>query len=226
MKKAPAAERKPVRILLVSDVEDPYLWEHFDADRFRDIDLVIACGDLKAAFLEFLVTCIHAPLLYVPGNHDSRYAVDPPEGCEDIDGRLVVVKGLRILGFGGSHRYNLGNYQYSQQEMDRRVARLRFQLFRSRGFDILVTHAPAEGLGDAKDPCHQGFSAFRKLLDRYHPMYFFHGHQHLNYGSLQSATIRYGSTTILNAFRYRIVTVPPPGAPSGATPAAGAPAAP
>lgn len=201
-----AAPEKPLKILVVSDVEDPYLWEHFDPERYRDIDLMISCGDLKTDFLEFLVTCIHAPLLYVPGNHDARYETCPPEGCENIDGRLVTVKGVRILGFGGCHRYSAGPYQYSQREMDARVRRLRFRLFASRGFDILVAHAPAQGLQDGKDVAHIGFAAFRRLLDRHRPRYFFHGHQHLNYGAGRSGILTYGDTTVINAYRHRIVT--------------------
>ncbi len=196
-----------MKILLVSDVEDPYLWDNFEPDRYRDVDLVISCGDLKPDYLSFLVTLIHAPLLYVPGNHDGCYEKLPPEGCENIDGRLVTVKGLRILGLGGSHFYNNGPNQYTQKEMKRRVARLRWPLFRHRGFDILVSHAPAQGVGDANDPCHTGFTAFRDLMDRYHPRYFIHGHQHLNYGANKSCTQVYGTTTVINAYRHRMLTL-------------------
>lgn len=196
-----------MKILLVSDVEDPYLWDNFDPERYRDVELVISCGDLKPDYLSFLVTLIHAPLLYVPGNHDGCYENLPPEGCENIDGRLVTIKGLRILGLGGSHFYNQGPNQYTQKEMKRRVARLRWPLFRNRGFDILVSHAPAQGIGDANDPCHTGFTAFRDLLDRYHPRYFIHGHQHLNYGANLSSTQVYGTTTVINAYRHRMLTL-------------------
>jgi Icc-related predicted phosphoesterase len=207
MNRTIAEARRPMRILAISDIEDPYIWEHFDADRYRDIDLVISCGDLKPEYLRFLVTLIHAPLLYVPGNHDGRYDADPPEGCENIDGRLVTVQGLRIVGLGGSHRYNLGPNQYTQKEMDRRARRLRWAILRNGGFDILVSHAPALGLGDAKDPCHVGFRAFTDLIDRYRPRYFLHGHQHLNYGPSASGILVRGSTTIINAYRHRILTV-------------------
>lgn len=196
-----------MKILLVSDMEDPYLWDNFEPDRYRDVDLVISCGDLKPEYLSFLVTLIHAPLLYVPGNHDGCYEKLPPEGCENIDGRLVTVKGLRILGLGGSHFYNHGPNQYTQKEMNRRVARLRWPLFRHRGFDILVAHAPAQGIGDANDPCHTGFTAFRELMDRYHPRYFIHGHQHLNYKADRSCVRTYGTTTVINAYRHRILTL-------------------
>jgi predicted phosphodiesterase len=36
-----------MRILLLSDTESKYIWDHFDAERFEDIELVISCGDLQ-----------------------------------------------------------------------------------------------------------------------------------------------------------------------------------
>ena len=51
-----------IKILLVSDVEDDYIWEHFDHERFKDIEIVISCGDLKADYLEFLADMIKAPI--------------------------------------------------------------------------------------------------------------------------------------------------------------------
>ena len=55
------------------------------------------CSDLRAEYLEFLVTMGKAPVLYVPGNHDSRYEKHPPEGCENVDGGIVTVGGVRVL---------------------------------------------------------------------------------------------------------------------------------
>lgn len=90
--------------------------------------------------------------------------------------------------------------------MERRINKLKPQLFLSRGFDILVTHAAAYGLGDGKDLCHTGFKCFNKLLDIYEPKYYFHGHQHLNYNRGERL-IRYKDTTIINSYGYYIIDV-------------------
>lgn len=194
-----------LKILLVSDVETPYLWDFFQPDKFNDIDLIISCGDLKADYLSFLVTMIKAPLYYVPGNHNEKYLKSPPEGCESIDGKLVVYKGVRILGLGGSMRYNSAeNYQYTEKEMKKRIFKLKAKLWWNKGFDILVTHSPSYGYGDGKDLCHIGFKCFNDLLNKYSPKYFFHGHQHLNYG-LKPRILQHGTTKIINAFEYYIV---------------------
>ncbi|MBZ4646160.1 MAG: metallophosphoesterase [Clostridia bacterium] len=193
-----------LKILLVSDKEVSYIWDHFDAERFKDVELIISCGDLKAEYLSFLVTMIHVPLFYVPGNHNESYLKKPPEGCVSIDNQLIKYKNISILGLGGSQKYNHGPFQYTDQQMQKRISRLKHKIWWNGGFDILVTHAPAYGLGDGEDLCHQGFKSFNKLLDQYSPRYFFHGHQHLNY-SRQSRIIQYKNTTIINAYEYYLL---------------------
>ena len=97
-----------MRILAIADVEEPWLYDHLDRHRLDEADLIISCGDLSARYLEFVATMARVPLLYVPGNHDEAYVSAPPEGCINIDGRLLEGKGLRIFGAGGSMRYRTG----------------------------------------------------------------------------------------------------------------------
>lgn len=134
-----------VKILLVSDVESSYIWDHFQPEKFKDVELVISCGDLKAEYLSLIVTMIKAPVFYVPGNHDTGYEKNPSDGCDCIDGRLVNYRGIRILGLGGSMKYN-GNppFQYTEREMEWRIRKLGWSLMMNGGFDMLVTHAPPE----------------------------------------------------------------------------------
>lgn len=193
-----------MKILLVSDNESNYIWDYFNPEKFKDIDLIISCGDLKASYLSFLVTMIHAPLFYIHGNHDGNYLKTPPEGCECIDNNLIEYKGIRILGLGGSYRYNTGHFQYTENEMEKRIKKLKTKLWWKNGFDILVTHAPAYTLGDGEDTCHKGFECFKGLLDKYSPKYYFHGHQHLNYKP-GPRIINYKNSTIINAYEYYIL---------------------
>ncbi|GCD11181.1 metallophosphoesterase family protein [Clostridium tagluense] len=195
-----------VKVLLVSDIEDSYISDHFDYERFSEIELVISCGDLKADYLEYIANMIKAPLLYVNGNHDVNYLKTPPAGCISIDGKIFVYKNLRILGLGGSIDYNSGPFQYSQKEMSKRASKLKLSLWKNKGFDILVTHSPAKGIWDAKDPCHQGFEVFIDILNKYSPKYFFYGHQHLDYAKGERKMI-YNTTTLINAFKYHIVEI-------------------
>ena len=53
-----------MHILAVADRRHRALYDYFDQERWRDIDLVISCGDIDATYLSFLVTVIPRPLLY------------------------------------------------------------------------------------------------------------------------------------------------------------------
>lgn len=204
-----------MKILLLADEPDVRLWDHLDRSLLEDIDLVISCGDLPAEYLSFITCFTSAPILYVHGNHDAKYEKAPPEGCTCIEDGLFRVNGLRIVGLGGSMRYKPGPFQYTDREMARRVRRLRFKLYRSKGFDILVAHAPMRGVGDAEDLCHQGFSALRAMVEKYQPAYFFHGHVHKNYDFRFRRERQHGSTLVVNAWTSYILEIPDPPQDSG-----------
>ena len=196
-----------MKILTVSDEECPALWDFYQPGRLKDYDLIISCGDLKASYLSFLVTMARCPVLYVHGNHDTRYHTNPPLGCDCIDNHIVVYNGIRILGLGGCRRYHPGPHQYTDREMRSRIRKLRWKLWRMKGVDIVVTHAPPEGLGDAEDRAHWGFEAFRELLDKYHPQYLVHGHVHMSYGHNVPRVIEYDGTKIVNAYERYVLEV-------------------
>ena len=187
-----------MKILAVSDRECPALWDHFIPGRLDSYDLILACGDLNAEYLTFLVTMSHARLLYVHGNHDGGYSSHPPEGCDDIDGHLVVYNGVRILGLGGCLWYHEGPHQYTEKQMERRIRRLKRAIKKVGGLDIVIAHSPPRGVGDLDDPAHRGFEAFLRLIESCRPKYFLHGHVHLNYGRFIPRVNEYGETTIVN----------------------------
>lgn len=189
-----------MRIMVIADEESSYLWDHFEKSKLEGIDLIISCGDLHPHYLSFLATFTTAPVLYVHGNHDTKYERIPPDGCTCIDDDIFVYEGIRILGLGGSMRYNPGDHQYTEKEMQKRIKKLRFKLFFKRGFDILVTHAPAYQLNDGRDLPHQGFRAFIELIEKYSPKYFLHGHVHMSYGRAHKRYDKYQNTQVINAY--------------------------
>ena len=127
-----------MKILAIADEESAYLWDHFEKEKLKGIDLIISCGDLDPRYLSFLATFTSAPVLYVHGNHDEKYREMPPEGCICIDDAIYVHDGVRILGLGGSMRYRNGEHQYTEWDMKRRVGKLAFKLFRHRGLAFAV----------------------------------------------------------------------------------------
>lgn len=197
-----------MKILFISDEECPALWDFYVPGRLDGIDLIISCGDLRSSYLQFLVTMARCPLLFVAGNHDTHYDREPPSGCDCIDDAIVEYNGVRIMGLGGCRRYHPGKYQYTEQQMRRRIRKLRLPLRRCKGVDIVVTHAPPEGLGDGEDPAHRGFASLRELLEKYHPSYLVHGHVHLRYDASLQRVQDYNGTTLINAFERYVLEIP------------------
>ena len=197
-----------MRILFIADVEEGWLYDRWDAERISGVDLVISCGDLPAVYLEHIVTLANVPLLYVQGNHDTAYDRHAPEGCVSIDGHIRDFRGLRIMGLGGSIRYNDRVHGFTEAEMGRQAARLTLLAQATGGVDVIVTHAPARGYGDLEDLPHRGFEAFNRLLERARPRYLVHGHVHLNYGRIERVHEHACGTTIVNAFGSHVIEIP------------------
>ncbi len=207
-----------MRILAISDVIVRQLQVLEIPQRFRDIDLIISCGDLPFDYLEYLVSRLGKDLYYVYGNHAQTGVLDvsgeiklAPEGCQNLHGRVVNHKGLLIGGLEGSVLYNGGPFQYTQREMSwmvrRMVPKLLWNTVRyGRPIDILVTHAPPWGIHDAPDAAHQGFVALPRFIRRYRPRYLLHGHIHL-YRQDAPRITQYGETTVINCYGYQIIDV-------------------
>lgn len=193
-------------VLAVGDQPDERLLGDALPESMQAVRLLVSCGDLPADYLDALATRFRVPLLYVRGNHDGRSGIPSPPG-ENIHGRVVTAAGLRILGFEGSNWYNGEGVQYTERQMWWRVQAARPAVWRARGIDMVVTHTPPYGVHDAPDVCHTGFKAFRTLLQTLRPLYFVHGHTHLDYSPRANRTTRIGRTQVVNAFRSVLLTV-------------------
>lgn len=192
-----------MRLLCVSDVAAKPYYDYYTPGKLDGFDLILACGDLAPSYLEFLISMSHCPLVYVRGNHDDELLDTPIPGGLCAEDRVVVCKGVRILGLGGSYRYRQGKNMFTEGEMRRRVLSVTPQILLHRGFDILLTHAPAKGAGDLDTMAHQGFQCFNGLMDRYRPQLFVHGHVHPAYGRDIPMEGRRGNTRIINAYDHR-----------------------
>ena len=195
-----------MRILAVSDIESKSLYDFFSPEKVEGVELIIGCGDLRAEYLEFLVTMMNVPLLYIHGNHDDHFKREP-EGCVCIDDKFYEYKGIRFVGLGGSFRYRDGKYMYTEGEMKRRIFKLMPKLLFHKGFDVLVTHCPARHLNDFDTITHRGFDCFNRLLEKYKPKLFMHGHIHRNYGARIPQKSDHNGTLVINASDYCIFDI-------------------
>ncbi len=195
-----------IKILFLADEPDKGLWDYFEKEKLAGIDIIISCGDLPPQYLSFLATYFKGPVLYVHGNHDECYEKTPPGGCTSIDGKVFVYEGVKIAGLGGSMEYKRGEHLFTERSMKKRVNKLKKKLFFKHGLDIFVTHSPAFNLCDGDELPHRGFKSFYKILDKYHPQVFAHGHVHLSYSYNQPRIVNYGDTTVINAYQKYIWT--------------------
>lgn len=85
-----------MKILTISDTESKYYYEYYAPGKLDEFDLIIACGDLKRSYLEFLVTMARCPLIYVHGNHDAAFDLEPSELAVSAS----MIGFISMMGFG------------------------------------------------------------------------------------------------------------------------------
>lgn len=191
-----------MKILVVSDSIEKTLYPKLESNKFPSPDLIISCGDLPPEYLSFLMSAFQVPLCYVRGNHDIRYDSKPPVGCIDMHCRLERFGEVKILGLEGSRWYNGGPNQYTESRMKKIIRGLRWKIWRNKGVDIIITHAPPRYIRDAEDQCHRGFKCFRQLIDRYSPRYFLHGHIHNCFDDPAHRITLVNQTKVINTCGY------------------------
>jgi len=206
----------------VSDEEREFLYSPALKSHFGDVDALLSCGDLPYPYLEYLVTLLNVPFLYVLGNHDDTYLLtgdtelSAPRGGRNVHGRVIGLRNgageqLRVGGLEGAPCYGDHKHQYSEAGMRRQIWRMTPQLLwnrwrHGRALDVLITHAPPYGVHDDADPCHRGYRAFRRLIERHRPRYLVHGHTHPTSG-YDGKTRYIGDTAIVNVYGYKVLEV-------------------
>jgi Icc-related predicted phosphoesterase len=182
------------------------------AETLRDLapELVLSAGDLPWDYVEWIADTVRCPTLFVAGNHDPDGPGPCPGGVTDAEGRIVEAAGLRVAGLGGCVKYRAGPHQHTQREYAGRARKLLWKARFSGPLDVLLTHAPPFGLGDAEDPPHVGIDALHKVIARTEPTWHFHGHIHPFGRPMPDRVV--GRTTIRNVIPWRVVEITPRGA--------------
>jgi len=216
-----------MKILCVSDQIDPLVYSLSIKSRFEDVDLVLSAGDLPMEYLEFIVSSLNKPVLFVFGNHDLKeisfykpsfedrlHSRSPLEethasGATHIGSRAHREGSLLFIGLGGSMQYNHGLNQYTNFQMTMEIVKLLprlllNRLLHGRFLDILLTHAPPRGIHDKEDACHRGFPVFLWFIKVFKPRYLVHGHIHL-YDLADVRTTKYLDTLVVNAYSHFLI---------------------
>ena len=195
-----------MKVLSVSDIVVSELLNPDFLKQQKDLDLILACGDLPPEYLYELRNRYEVPLFYILGNHDIRHE-HSPVGCVNISNRIVHQHGFSFLGFSGSRWYNGNPNQYREHQMRNQIRKLWLRLFFLKRLDVIITHAPPRYINDAEDRCHRGFKSFHVLINKHEPAYFIHGHIHRSFRNVSERITLAGSTKVVNSYGYYIFTL-------------------
>lgn len=216
-----------MKILCISDQIDPLVYSNNAKERFKDIDIVLAAGDLPMEYIDYVVSTLNKTTFFVFGNHNlknfnrfhhSKKAKKTPNfegnathlaGAAYVGFKVLKEENLLIAGASGSLKYNKGESQYSDKQMHRKLLKLIPTLLYNkirygRYLDIFLTHAPPLGIHDKDDRCHTGFKSFLWFMRIFKPKYLVHGHIHL-YDLQDTRVSHFEETTIVNAFSHHII---------------------
>lgn len=164
-----------LKILFVTDTHDCLSYEE-DTINFikntNDYDYCILLGDHSATDLQLITQIIPKDKLCgVLGNHDSwdKYK---EFSINNIDGKVIDIKGVRIAGISGSYKYkNSSEYALYTHEESIDIA------CKMETADILVSHDKPytkKQYGDA----HDGLKGVTEYIYKNHIPLHIHGHLH------------------------------------------------
>lgn len=152
----------------------------------KDADLVIGAGDFCNAregldhAMEML-SGIAAPMVVVPGNaeDDTELRAAALSNMTVLHGQTAEVAGLRLFGFGGAvPETPFGDWSFDLSEEVAEHA-----LSSCGHIDILVTHSPPKGAGDATSSgLSVGSTAIHDAIVRLNPKLAVFGHVHESWG--------------------------------------------
>jgi len=199
-----------MKILCVSDNVLPQMENaKFLRERHGDAELCVSCGDMPAPYLEYIVGVLNIPLFYVRGNHDLDYDEGRPGG-DNLHRKIVMFRGLRFAGLEGSIRYNQGDVQYTDFDMNAIVYQMApgMLLRKARGqrIDVFVTHSPPYQIHDQTDPAHHGLKALRRVLEWYEPRYLIHGHVD-TWDNRKTTVTTFGKSTVININPVKVLDI-------------------
>ncbi|MFA6450808.1 MAG: metallophosphoesterase [bacterium] len=148
-----------IRVLHISDMHNNPIAAEMVYKIYKTLapDIVLNSGDITDLGMPLELNMMNSlkrlkePMIFVSGNHDFPKAVEELKknfGAVVLDGNMIEVKGLRILGFGSPSPFAGKSVKLSMHAKESRAFRERIQgVIRSASKkpDILIVHYPHIG---------------------------------------------------------------------------------
>lgn len=181
-----------------------------------DGDIFIHSGDALGRgtvsetirFNQWLGTLPHKHKIFVPGNHDELFEMNPEVAKELLSNATVLIDesvqigGLKIYGSPWTPTF----YDWSFMKSDSELASVWEKI--PNGLDILITHGPPYGILDFNKSGNLCGSQtlYRAVADK-QPRFHIFGHIHQASGTLQHNSTTFINAAILNDW-YNLVCEP------------------
>ena len=171
-----------LRMLVVSDGHGCLSSE--DMPECENIDVCLLLGDLSLRDIEIVREKIgNTPTYGVLGNHDGFELYDRAD-IENIHGKVVEVKGVRIAGIQGGFRYKDTNlFPFYTDEESIEIADS------IEPADVLISHDYPKHFHGGQDWAHDGLQGITLYCEKHNVQLNIHGHSHVNMsGVLENGT--------------------------------------
>lgn len=185
-----------IRIIAISDTHC-----NLDEEKFKEFlnivktyDMCILLGDHSYSDVEIVLRNIDKSKLYgILGNHDQDYLTHYQ--INNLDGNMININGVNILGMQGSYKYKPSNFpSYTQEES------LEFSNNHERA-DIFVTHDRKFCYEALRDPAHKGLIGITNYIYKNKVNMHLHGHIHDPYHR-----VMLNNTQEISVYGFELIT--------------------
>lgn len=164
-----------ITLLVIADTHGT-----LDEDKFKQYilnkqyDVCIMLGDHYNRDIDIILKYVDKSKIYgIKGNHDYDYLSS--YNIPNINGNIIEINGVKILGMEGSFKYKPVDFPSFTQEES-------IDFFNSKPkVDILVTHDKKFDYEKLKDPAHQGLIGITNYIFKNKIPIHIHGHIHEPY---------------------------------------------
>ena len=167
---------KHIKMLLISDTHGNLNEEEFEKflSNHKNYDICLILGDHSGNDIGKILNYVPKDKIYaLLGNHDYNYIKE--YDLNNLNGCVININGVKMLGIEGSFKYKPGEYpSFTQKES------ITF-LNDKEKVDILICHDNRFNSEMKNRPAHQGLFGITYYIYKNRIPYYIHGHNHDKY---------------------------------------------